>query len=172
MPRYTLKCWVLFQVLSMRSHTVLKTILQSGYKPSFNTTKTEAEEEKKRGRKKWDSLKSSHVSTSVSLTMLKALTMWSTTNGGKFLKRWEYQTTLPASWETCVQVKKQQIEPQIEQWTGSKMGQEYFKAVLQPCLFNLYAEYLMWNNGLDEAHLESRLLGEISTTSDRQMLPL
>ena len=111
-------------------------------------------------------------STSVSLTMLKALTMWSTTNGGKFLKRWEYQTTLPASWETCVQVKKQQIEPQIEQWTGSKMGQEYFKAVLQPCLFNLYAEYLMWNNGLDEAHLESRLLGEISTTSDRQMLPL
>ena len=104
--------------------------------------------------------------------MLKALTMWSTTNGGKFLKRWEYQTTLPASWETCVQVKKQQIEPQIEQWTGSKMGEEYFKAVLQPCLFNLYAEYLMWNNGLDEAHLESRLLGEISTTSDRQMLPL
>ena len=104
--------------------------------------------------------------------MLKALTMWSTTNGGKFLKRREYQTTLPASWETCVQLKKQQIEPQIEQWTGSKVGREYFKAVLQPCSFNLYAEYIMWNNGLDEAQLESRLLGEISTTSDRQMLSL
>lgn len=52
MPRYTLKCWALFQVLSVSSHTVLKTILQSGYKPSFNSTKTEAEEEKKRGREK------------------------------------------------------------------------------------------------------------------------
>ena len=36
----------------------------------------------------------------------KALTVWITTNCGKFLKRWEYQTTLPASWETCMQVKK------------------------------------------------------------------
>ena len=37
----------------------------------------------------------------------------------KFLKRWEYQDTLPASWETCMQVKKQQLEPEMEQWTGS-----------------------------------------------------
>ena len=41
------------------------------------------------------------------LTMPKSLTVWITTNCGKFLKRWEYQTTLPASWEICVQVKKQ-----------------------------------------------------------------
>ena len=41
-------------------------------------------------------------------------------NCGKFLKRWEYQTTLPASWETCMQVKKQQLEPDMEQQTGSK----------------------------------------------------
>ena len=47
--------------------------------------------------------------------MLKPLTVWITTNYGKFLKRWEYQTTLPASWETCVQVKKQQLELDIEQ---------------------------------------------------------
>ena len=46
--------------------------------------------------------------TSASLTTLKSSTVWMTTNCGKFLKRWEYQTILPASWETCMQVKKQQ----------------------------------------------------------------
>ena len=45
---------------------------------------------------------------------------WITTNCGKFLKRWEYQTTLPASWEICMQVKKQQLELDMEQETGSK----------------------------------------------------
>ena len=43
--------------------------------------------------------------------------------------------------------------------------------ILSPCLFNLYAEYIMRNAGLDEAQLESRLLGEISITSDMQMIP-
>ena len=43
--------------------------------------------------------------------------------------RWEYQTTLPVYWETCVQVKKQQLEPDTEEWTGSKLGKEYVKAV-------------------------------------------
>ena len=51
------------------------------------------------------------------------------TNSGKFLKRWEYQTTLPASWETCMQAKKQQLEPDMEKRTGSKLGKEYVKAV-------------------------------------------
>ena len=59
----------------------------------------------------------------------KALTVWITINCGKFFKRWEYQTTLPASRETCVQVKKQQLEPDMEQQTGSKLGKEYVKAV-------------------------------------------
>ena len=40
----------------------------------------------------------------------KAFTVWITTNCEQFLKRWEYQTTLPASWETCMQVKKQWLE--------------------------------------------------------------
>ena len=48
---------------------------------------------------------------------------------GKFWKRWEYQLTLPASWETCMQVKKQQLELDMEQWTGSKLGKDYLKAV-------------------------------------------
>ena len=48
---------------------------------------------------------------------------------GKFFKRWEYQTTFPASWEVCMQVKKQQLELDVEQQTGSKLGKEYVKAV-------------------------------------------
>ena len=47
----------------------------------------------------------------------------------KILKRWEYQITWPASWEICLQVKKQQLEPGMEQQTGSKLGKEYVKAV-------------------------------------------
>ena len=45
--------------------------------------------------------------------------VWITTNCRKLLKRWEYQTVLPASWETCMQVKKEQLELDVEQWTGS-----------------------------------------------------
>ena len=50
----------------------------------------------------------------------KTLTVWITTNCGKFLKRWEYQTTWPASWEICMQVKKQQLELDMEQQNSSK----------------------------------------------------
>ena len=46
--------------------------------------------------------------------------VWITTNCGKFWKRWEYQTTLSASWEICMQVRKQQLELNMEQQTGSK----------------------------------------------------
>ena len=46
----------------------------------------------------------------------------------KILKRWEYQSTLCASWETCLQIKKQQLEPDMEQLTVSKLGKEYIKA--------------------------------------------
>ena len=59
----------------------------------------------------------------------KPLTVWITTNCGKVFKRWEYQTTWPVSWEICIQVKKQQLEPDMEQQTGSKVGKEYIKAV-------------------------------------------
>ena len=50
----------------------------------------------------------------------KVFDVWTTTNSGKFLKRYEYQATWPASWETCMQVKKQQIELDMQQQTGSK----------------------------------------------------
>ena len=48
---------------------------------------------------------------------------------GNFFKRWEYQTISPASWEIGMWVKKQQLEPDMEQQTGSKLGKEYIKAV-------------------------------------------
>ena len=59
------------------------------------------------------------TSISALLTMPKPLTVWITINSGKFFKRWEYQTTWPASWETCMQVRKQQLELDIAQQTGS-----------------------------------------------------
>ena len=51
------------------------------------------------------------------------------TNCEKFLKRWEYQSTLPTLWEICMQVKKQQLELDMEQQTGSKLEKEYVKVV-------------------------------------------
>ena len=90
--------------------------------------------------------------TSASLTTLKPLTVWITTNCGKFLKRWEYQTTWPISWETCMQTKKQQLELDMEQLIGSKIGKWLFQGcILSPCLFNLYAEYIMQNARLDDS---------------------
>ena len=67
--------------------------------------------------------------TSTLLTMPKPLTVWITINCGKFWKWSEYQTTWSASWETCMQVRKQQLELDMEQQTGSKLGKEYIKAV-------------------------------------------
>ena len=58
--------------------------------------------------------------TSVLLTMPKSLTVWITKDCGKWLKRWEYWTTWPASWEICMQLKKQQLELDMEQQTASK----------------------------------------------------
>ena len=60
------------------------------------------------------------ISISALLTMSKPFTVWITINYGKFWKRWEYKTTWPASWEICIQVRKQQLELDMEQQTGSK----------------------------------------------------
>ena len=99
----------------------------------------------------------------------KPLTVWITTKGGKFLMRWEFQTTSPASWEICLQVKKQQLELDIEEQTGSKSRKEYIKTVY---CHSAYMQSISWEM-LDwmKYKLESRLLGEISITSDMQMTP-
>ena len=65
------------------------------------------------------------------------------------------QATWPASWEVCMQVKKQQLEPDWFQiGKGVRQG-----CILSPCLFNLYAEYIMWNAGLDEAQTRIKIAG-------------
>ena len=105
-------------------------------------------------------------------TMPKALTVWITINCGKFLKRWEYQTTLPACCKTCMQVKKQQLEPDMEQQIGSKSGKEYVKAVYYyPAYFNYMQSTSCEMLGWMKHKLESRLPGEISISSDMQMTP-
>ena len=64
------------------------------------------------------------------LTTPKCLTVWITTNCGKFFKRWEYQTTLPASWETCMQVKKLTVRNGHETTDWFQIGKGvYIKAV-------------------------------------------
>ena len=85
-------------------------------------------------------------------------------------KKWEYQTTLPASWETCMQVKKQQLELDMEQWSTLKLWKEYIKAVY------CHPDYLIYMQSTScemprwmKHKLESRLQGEISITSDMQM---
>ena len=61
-----------------------------------------------------------------------------------------------------MQVKKQQLEPVMEQWTASKLGKEYLKAVYSPYLFNLYAEYIMRTAGLQEAQAGIKIAGRNS----------
>ena len=111
-------------------------------------------------------------STSALLTMPKSLTMWITINWGKFWKRWKYQTTWPASWEICMQVRKQQLELDKEKQTGSKSGKDNIKAVYCHSAYLTYMqstsrEMLDWM----KHKLESRLPGETSITSDMQMTP-
>ena len=96
------------------------------------------------------------TSTYALLTRPKPLTMWITINGGKFCKRSEYQATLPASWEICMQVRKQQLEPDMEQQTGFKKG-VWQSCILSPCFFNYYAECIMQNAGLDEAQARIKI---------------
>ena len=104
--------------------------------------------------------------------MSKPLTVWITANSGKFLKRWEYQTTWPDSWEICVQVKKQQLELDMEQQTGSKLGKEYVKAVYyHPAYLTSMQSTSRKMPGTMKHKLEPSSPGEISITSDMQMTP-
>ena len=94
--------------------------------------------------------------------MPKPSTVWITINYGKFWKGWEYQTTWPASWETCMQVSKQQLELGMEQQTGSKLGKRYVKAVHCHPAYLTYMQSTSWETlGWKKHKLESRLLGEI-----------
>ena len=119
--------------------------------------------------KKQDS--SRKTSTFASLATQKPLTVWITTNCGKFFKRWEYQTTLSASCGTCMPVKMQQLELDMELDSWFKIRKGVFQGcILLPCLFNLYTEYIIWNAWLDETQARIKIARR-NITSDMQMTP-
>ena len=130
--------------LSWRNlHPNVKEIIPSSYKPFNQIAK---------------------ISTSASLTMRKRLCGSQQT--GKFLMRWDYQTALPASWETCMQVKKQQLELDKKKQTGSKLGKEYVKAVYCHPAYLTYMQSISCKMpGCMKHKLESRLLREITVRS-------
>ena len=82
------------------------------------------------------------------------------------------QITLPASWEICSQFKKQQLELDMEQQTGSKLGKEYVKAVYCHPAYLTYIQSTSYKiPGWMKHKLKSRLPGDISIISDTQMTP-
>ena len=98
----------------------------------------------------------------------KAFDCGITTNYGKFLKKSEYQTT----WEICIQVRKQQLELDVEQQTGSKLESDYIKAVYCHPAYLAYMQNTSCEMpGWMKHNLGSRLLEETSITSDIQMTP-
>ena len=108
--------------------------------------------------------------SSAFFTTPKPLTVWITPNSWKFFKRWEHQITLPDSWEICMQVKKQQLEPDVEQ-TGSKLGKEYVKAVYCHHAYLTSMQSTSWEMPGWIKPSNPRLPWEISITSDMQMIP-
>ena len=136
---------------------MFKLVLEKAEEPEIKLpTSTGSSKKQKRSRK---------TSISALLTMPNSLTVWITINCGKFWQRWEKSLliNLYAGQEALVRTG-----PGTTGWfqigKGVRQG-----CILSPYLFNLYAEYIMRNPGLEETQVQSRLLGEISITSDMQM---
>ena len=86
------------------------------------------------------------------LTMPKPLTVWITTNCGKFFKRWECQTTWPVSWGNLYAGQEATVRTRHGTTDWFQIGKRVHPGcILSPCLFNLYVEYIMRNAGFDEA---------------------
>ena len=98
--------------IKMNPPQVYKLVLEKAKEPEIKLPTSAVSWKKQESSRK--------TSFSALLTMPKPLTVWITINCGKFWKRWEYQTTWPASWEICMQVRKQQLELDMVQQTGSK----------------------------------------------------
>ena len=122
-----------YRTIALISHTskVMLKILQARLQQYVNCELPDVQARFRRGRGTRDQIaninwimeKAREFQKSISsalLTMKKLLTVWITINCGEFWKRWESQTTWPASWETYMQVRKQQLELDMEQQTGSK----------------------------------------------------
>ena len=116
-----------------QSQTWLKWLSSSKVQINVCSTITGSQKKQESSRK---------TSTSASLTMLKPLIMWITTNCGKFLKRWEYQTTWPVSWETSMWVRKPQWEPYIE-WLVQNRERNMTRLHTVTLFIYLYGEYIV-----------------------------
>ena len=119
-----------YHTIALISHEMLK-ILQARLQQYVNREFPDVQAGFRKGRGTWDQIANicwimekarefQKTSISALLTMSKPLTVWITINCGKFWKRWEYQTTWPASWEICMQIRKQQLGLDMEEQTGSK----------------------------------------------------
>ena len=112
------------------------------------------------------------TSISALLTMPKPLTIWMTINYGKILQKMRIPGHLICLLRNLYAGQEAIVRPGQGTTDWLQIGKGVRQGcTLLPCLFNLYAEYVMRNARLDEAQLESRLLGEISITSDVQMTP-
>ena len=108
---------VMLKILQVRlqqhvSFQMFKLVFEKAEEPQFKLPASTGLSKKQESYRK--------ISISALLTMPKSLPVWITINCGKYFKRWEYQTTWPTSWEICMQLRKQQLEPDMEQQTGSK----------------------------------------------------
>ena len=119
-----------------KNFQMFKLDLEKAEKPEIKLpTPTESQKKQESSRK---------TSAAPSLTMLKPLTVWITTNYGKFFKRWEYKTTLPSSWKISMQVKKQQLE----KWMWNTEWFQIGKGVSQGCIchpaYLTYMQHTSW----------------------------
>ena len=138
---------------------IFKLVLEKAEEPEIKLPASAGSSKKQESSRK--------TSTSALLTTPKPLSVWITINCGKIWKRWDYQITWPASGEICMQVRKQQLELDMEQQTGSKQEKEYIKAVYCHPAYLTYIQSTSWEIlGWMKHKLESRLPGEISITSD------
>ena len=152
---------------------MFKLVLEKAEEPEIKLTTSTGSSRKQESSRK--------IKSTFALLTIPKPFLYGSQQTGKFFKKWKSQTTLPASWEICMQVKKQQLEPDMEQLTGSKSGKEYVKAVYCHCifklnlnklsLFNLYVEYIMQNVRLDKVQAAFKTARETSITSDTQMTP-
>ena len=170
MPKNSSYCTT--ALISHASKVMLK-ILQARLQQYINRELPDVQTGFRKGRRNRDQIANIHwiiekqessrkTSTSALLTMPQLLTVWITTNCGKLLQRWEYLTTLPASWEICMQVRKQELEPDMEEWTGSKLRKENVKVVYCHLAYLTYMQSTSCERpGWMKHKLESRLPGEI-----------